>query len=536
MLSDGDLVPVFSAGDFKQTDINKLTDAEIDYIKQRLGAEQNDFLVARYGHILFIKKRDNRYALQAIAAYRRLATIYQSLLPTKEKNNIDFMNMVEAYAHLSSIIKHDLESSRGQIITWYEQPDQQPFYYRCFLKLMADSKLFKPAHLSGISNKALQYARQLSFGFEAEDFLESCLEVAKKEQADQQPIYQLMAENQIGLADKRPDETGLIKADCYLKASQYYKKAKLPEKANEILRLLHAHKKNVKLGYVTVQTDVTETKKAIADIADYMLTSQPRTVFIAVAIDQRLLPDIAKYKPSKDTAFLNGVRVSAFDINGNTQILNDFEKKRRDIFLDVQFRIELFIPFLFEDIVAKMKQTDRDFTAEGLDYFSHTWFQNELAKRNLSDTEFRYRWLDSLRPAFEIILNVNTKEKSSLLTATEQMAFDQLSIKFEGLLRDLCEMAGLTTTKVRDDQTVNKDINELLQSEELQTKFQKQDLDFWLYTFTACGYNIRNNVAHTFYRDHNYTVALSNILLVAYVRLAKYNDIVRQALDKTKTD
>ncbi|MDB5012886.1 MAG: hypothetical protein JWQ25_1088 [Daejeonella sp.] len=56
------------------------------------------------------------------------------------------------------------------------------------------------------------------------------------------------------------------------------------------------------------------------------------------------------------------------------------------------------------------------------------------------------------------------------------MAFDQLTIKFEGLLRDLCDMAGLTIIKVREDQTLNKDVNHLLQCSELATKFQKEDL------------------------------------------------------------
>ena len=535
-LDDGELEPVYKVGKFKQTDIDQLSVKEIAYIKDRLINESALFLIARYAHILFRKTRDNRFAIQAISAYQQLAAQYLTLLSSGERNNIDFMDMVEAYAHLSFTVKYQVETCREQLIWWYENPNQKPFYYELFLKLFIASKLFKPLHLTGFTEKALTYVSQMNFGYEAEDFLETCLALAKKEQADKQPIYTRMAENQMGLANKRPDETGLIKADCYLKASQYYKQAKHIQKANETLRLLHAHKKDIKLGYVTVRTDVTEIKVAVSNIADYMLASQPRTVFIAIAIDQRLLPDISKFKPDKEAAFLNAVRVSAFDINGNTQILTDFEKKRRDIFMDVQFRIELFIPFLIKDLVKKMKASNRDFVAEGLDYFSHTWFQNELAQTALSDTQFTYRWMTSLRPALEILLKVNITEKESLLTPEQQMAFDQLAVKFEGLLRDLCNMAGLTTIKVREDQTVNKDVNDLLQSPELQNKFKKDDLDFWLYAFTACGYNIRNNVAHAFYHDHNYTVGLSNILLVAYVRLAKYNDIVRQALKNGKPE
>lgn len=529
MFKKGDLEPVFSAGEFKQTDISKLNDPEVNYIKDRLTAESNLFLIARYAHILYKKSRDNRYARLAIPAYHRLASEYLLLLETKNKNNIDFMDMVEAYALLSSSVKYEIEECIAQIIAWYEKPDQEPFYYECFMQLIAASKLFKPLAVKGFTAKALTYVHQLPYGFEAEDFLNSCLALGKKELADQDPIYLLMAENQLGLAEKRQDDTGLIKADCYLKASQYFKKAKNMQRADETLKLLNAHKKYIKLGHVTVRRDMTDARKATSEIADYMLFSQPRTVFIALAIDQHLLPDITKIKPFPDAAFFDSVRVSAYDINGNTQVLSDFEKKRRDIFMDVQFRIELFIPYLFKELVKKMKDIDRDLVAEGLDFFSHSWLQNELAKNGLGDEQFRYRWMDSLRPALETLIRVNTKDRERLLTAEEQMAFDQLAVKFEGILRDLCEMANLTTTKVREEQTVNKDINELLQGQDLSTVFQKKDLDFWLYTFTACGYNIRNNVAHAFYRDHNYTVALSNVLLVAYVRLAKYNDIVRRA-------
>lgn len=537
-LDDGDLEPVFLAGDFKQTDIDLLTPEEIQYIKERLGSEDNMFLRARYAHILFKKTRDNRYALQAIPAYHGLASEYFKLLPTKEKNIIDFFDMVEAYGTISTIVKYEVEECRNQITKWYEKPYQHAFYYQCFLKFITQSKLFKPIHLKGFTEKALNYIPQVNDCYDVEDLLEACLALARKELANQQPVYLLMAENQIKLSNgENQDAAGLIKADCYLKASECYKKAKALDKANEVLRLLQEHKKNIKLTSILVRSEISRTDDAITNIAEYMLNSQPKTVFIALAIDQRLLPDISTFKPDRDGAFLNGIRVSSFDINGNTQVLSDFEKKRRDIFMDVQFRIELLIPFIIKELVKQMEKLDRGFVAEGLDYFSHTWFQNELAKTALSD-KLTYRWMTTLQPALQILLNINRERKENLLTPEEQMAFDQLAIKFEGLLRDLCEMAGLTTIKVREEQTVNKDINDLLQSTELQDKFQKKDLDFWLYTFTGCGYNIRNNVAHAFYRDHDYTVTLSNILLVSYVRLAKYNDIVRQAMNRnhSKTD
>jgi hypothetical protein len=117
-----------------------------------------------------------------------------------------------------------------------------------------------------------------------------------------------------------------------------------------------------------------------------------------------------------------------------------------------------------------------------------------------------------------------------LLTAYQQMAFDQLAVKFEGLLRDLCEVGNITVTKIIKDQIVAMDVNDLLQSAKLNSKFDKIDLDFWRYAFTGSGYNIRNNVAHAFYRDSDYTMALANILVMAYIRIAKYGGIVKSAM------
>jgi hypothetical protein len=260
-LDNGILEPIFSAGAIKQTDVSQLTESEIAYIKNRLAAENENFLIARYAHILFTKTRDNRYGRQAISAYHQLASDYLTLLP---KNSFDFMTIVEAYAQLSLRIKYQIEECSAQLISWYELAGQATFYYECFLKLFTSSGLCKPLQLTGFTERALNYVQQLDDEFEAADFLETCLALAKKERADQQPIYMLMAANQLSLAVKYPDNTGLVRAECYRKASEYYKKAKNALKANEALRLLQAHKKNIKLDQVSVRTDITQTNDAIS--------------------------------------------------------------------------------------------------------------------------------------------------------------------------------------------------------------------------------------------------------------------------------
>ena len=536
MLRNGNLVPFLEIGDFKKTDISLLGDDEINYIKDRLALESQSELIARYAHILYSKAPDNRYAKKAIPAYRDLGNQYLNLLSTKEKNILDFIDVAKAYITLSILIKHELDECRDQIINWYSVKAQDQFYYRCLNEIFASSKLFKKDHLLGYTKSALEHFVAIKCAFEAEDYLESCLLLAKKEGVNLSSIYVLMAENQLKLAEKREiDATGIIRADCYLKAAKYYKDARELSKSNNILRQLDAHKKNIKLTSVSTKLGAEQLRglsESITLLAKYFLDAFPETFFIGLAIDNRLLPSPSGYKQNPDNNFLNYCRVSSYDININTHILSDLEKKKRDLFIYVKMGIEMTIPFLIVEIVKQMKTQDRDFVQEGLLYFKNTWFRNELQQTILSEEPKLYEWMTSLQPAIEILLKVNIEEHDSLLTPEQQMAFDQLAIKFEGLLRDLCQLADITTTKVRDDQTVAIDINGLLQSEELQSVFEKKDIELWQYTFTGCGYNIRNNVAHTFYRPHNYTVKLSNILLVSYVRLAKYGNIVLTAMKK----
>lgn len=222
-------------------------------------------------------------------------------------------------------------------------------------------------------------------------------------------------------------------------------------------------------------------------------------------------------------------RVSSFDINTNTHILNEYDKKKQKVFLYYQIGLELTLPLLFNELIKETKMQQRDFIQEGLIYFEGSWFQIELQKATTSDFSIVYKWMPILKPALNLLLQSATLNGNELLTSEQQMAFDQLAVKFEGLLRDLCQLANITITKAVENQTLMLDINELLKSNELVGVFEDKDIELWQYAFTSCGYNIRNNVAHAFYRPTNYTINLSNILLTTYIRLAKYSEIVINA-------
>src|SRR5258707_13932736 len=73
-LWNGHLKPIMEFTTYVRTDIEKLSDPEINYILSRSEEPELDvYLIARYNHILFFKKKHQRYAIKAIEAYNQLS-------------------------------------------------------------------------------------------------------------------------------------------------------------------------------------------------------------------------------------------------------------------------------------------------------------------------------------------------------------------------------------------------------------------------------------------------------------------------------
>lgn len=534
MLNDGNLAPVMIFGDHKTTDINKLSAQEILYLKERVGEETNPYLIARYSHMLYMLEKNNFYAQMAADAYLVLAKDYLSKLYTEDRHIIGFMELVAAYCGLCSATKYNIEACKQQIRDWLEISGHHLFYYERLLELIAGSKLFKRVDVIDYTDKAISWFHDYRDDSHSESYLEVCLLIAKKEGSPLKPIYELMGQTQLDLIeDSTHDTSGIIKADRLGTASKFYKLAGDKKRSDELLRELNAHKNTLQLDVIShtmKAEDVATIVECNQTIAEYHLKQHEKTVFYPVALDRRIVPK-ADHSLSDENDFLRAITTSYCDINLNSHKLSQFELNRREYFQGFQMEIESCLPIYFRELIKKMEEQQRDFLAEGLHYFKHTWFSRELQNGYADDPQI-YTWMPMLRPSFEILISANKKDRTGYLDFQEQMAFDQLAVKFEGLLRDLCSCAGITTTKTYEDRIVAKDINELLQSEELKPVFNEEDMRLWQFAFTGSGYNIRNNVAHAFYRPKDYTIALSNILLLAYIKLAKYGNLIKVQSDE----
>lgn len=527
-LQSGELKPIMEFPNLKITDIQSFTSEEIDYIIERLAIEYNNILIARYAHILFLITKNRTYALRALDSYKNIANKYYQQLLAEKKNIYDFTEIIHAYLTLATSIKHEIDETRNYILNWYNKKNHHLFYYLRFLEIILDSPVFKRRDLIGFTEQALHTWQNTRSYQHDERYMEMCIRLAKKEGYDIKIIYKHLAEIKLEIAEKEKDrdESNLILSECLFETSNYYKLAGDRELSDKYLKKFEDCRSEIKFQVIShemSQENIQTLKEVYRVIAKSYLSHKSNNIFIALTFDRRLLPDLNEIQPEEH--FLSSITTSRYDLNMNVKVLSEFENKRNQKFGHYKMGLELTLVLLFEELRKQMKDNNRDLLKEGLEFFEATWL-NETFQQRFSDEIIEYKWLESIKPAIEILLHATIQDNKYQLDPTEQMAFDQLAIKFEGILRDICQLAQLVTTKVYNKETVQMDINDLLQTKALEEIFEEPDLHLWQYAFTRSGYNIRNDVAHSFLRPPHYTVRKANLLLLCYIKIARYGELL----------
>ena len=108
------------------------------------------------------------------------------------------------------------------------------------------------------------------------------------------------------------------------------------------------------------------------------------------------------------------------------------------------------------------------------------------------------------------------------------MVVDSLVPKIEGMTRELCASRGgtkISTTTDRCGRSVQleKDLHSLLYEDVLLSLFDEDDVLFLRFLFVEqAGYNLRNRVAHGLTFSKDYTMDRTLLVLLALLRLARY--------------
>ena len=118
---------------------------------------------------------------------------------------------------------------------------------------------------------------------------------------------------------------------------------------------------------------------------------------------------------------------------------------------------------------------------------------------------------------FDLIEN---EEDTTLNNQKLILVIDSLTLKFEGVLRDFLFRIGGQTIESDENGTGERiSFERLLNNDVFKLFVADDECAFFKHLFTRDGINLRNNIAHCFYKPNDYSPKLVWLLICAFLKL-----------------
>jgi cell fate (sporulation/competence/biofilm development) regulator YlbF (YheA/YmcA/DUF963 family) len=533
---------------FEYPSLKLFTEDTFDYLIDRQKSAKAENLKARYSHILWLSpKKKIEYAQTAIDNYLKLIKIREkqdSEFPNEHFGLKVLENIKNAFL-LSLTVKYKVETTKKEVLRLvkkYSFKSSSAYALKMqLIRLMLEQKsVFKEADFNGIVKVCEQ---MISNSYPTNkhsviDILNLIIKVEKKLKNETAKYEKRIAEMWEELSYDREDETNLVSSDFCKNALKIYKKLKETDKVKELERRFNELRKNIKLSSFGQEIDMTEIMETFRDYADKLTDNDPFVIINSLMTDKGLLPTIEEVeKQAKETnkhSFLSHLaNTSILDRNGNTaQYFNDKEEyEYYEILQSYHFSLELTKSNLIREIIfAGIKKGKLNANTFLSFLQQYSWLGKELEMSSNGGKPIPYCWLALIAPALnEYFTNLEFYFRNQANYPNFILCIDSLSLKIEGMLRDICEFKGITTFELKPDKkgrtiSQEKDIHKLLYEPEITDLIDKDDLLFFKFLLVEkAGYNLRHRVAHSLMTFYEYHINLMNLLIMAVLKFGKYN-------------
>lgn len=275
--------------------------------------------------------------------------------------------------------------------------------------------------------------------------------------------------------------------------------------------------------------DAVESAKEIAK-------SSSSEIITYLTISDEIVPTYqslvdAASDPKASSVFLDLIPVSPIDQSGNTpeHFVDDEEKARYKILTQYNHAMRLrmvFIRAVFLE-VSKAGKLSYDIMYEHLK--SNSWLGRPITLKSPSGNEVVHNWLDQVSPSlFEYFYQIDHSIQSGTKYPNLVLCIDSLTLKLEGILRDICTITKIPTFyQVKDrkgrDVTREKDINALLHEDKVVELLPIDDLQFLRYVLVEkMGFNLRHKVAHCLLNRNEYVLEYIHLLILCLLKLGNF--------------
>ena len=476
----------------------------IEYLKLRCDETTSEIVKARYNHIIWLYFRKNDInPNSAIAFY----TSFAKRNELSDLNKIDFLTKAFIIAFsikdnidpIMTIIIDTmcLAKTTKAILLGFEVIQK----YRSVFKKVLRIDMF--SHCYGILKKQIESGKNCFFLIETIDLMTGILQNMDSEM--QLKWFELKGEIYELLAKEKEE---LLQLEFLGLAIHAYKKAKNDERENNCKLKLekiwesyggdnfprqelgepfnHFMNEAFKLTERRCDTILEELRVMPIDAIAFILLSPaviPSTKSIREAVQKRGRP-----------VYMHIASVSVFDENGNKpEPINSEEQESKYLFFQEyglhMLTLKHFLQRFIKSLIAQNKLEIKAFTQ----MLTTRSILGEIS-RNRRET-----WIDAITPAINYFFS---QVNASLIAHSNvhvdfSLCIDSLTLKLEGILRDIFSMNGLSPKKVGEKKTEEHDLNYLLNHELMLHLYDENHVVFLKFILTEqLGMNLRNIVAH----------------------------------------
>jgi len=520
-------------------DVNK---KNMEYFENRVKQAVNPFVLARYNHILWIVKKHNNYALEAIKYYFIAKEIVIKQKDTCKEWTFDFLECLKRSFLIKRRISNKADSFNIEkefilsISKFIEEEKGLVLSIRLLTIILASTKYFKNLLDRNFLNNINQFAKKLinkEEAFHAIRLLEILIKIAEKINIDTTAMYEnLGAANEARIYEFNKSNASL--SYC-LDAIKIYSKLKRKEKVDELNIIYEEITDNMHFGMVTTKVNIKPIINNAKKIVKKLIKMPFNDIIRFFIYDKYFIPSndsILSQAKKEEPGFLTsllGINIDVFDQRGNrVKIYSTEEEKLKQKTIqffnwEIQFRVISLNYILKELIMAKKITFDEIYNY----MINNTWISHIFNKSINNGQKTKYTYSNILQTLLKEYFRIyNENILFNALPCTEFMLFiDSASLKIEGLIRGLFTLNNYPTFMLdpNNGTTREKDLYALLNDEKIKNFFDEDELLFYNCLFVEQGgLNIRNHTAHSLLLEQEYNMGIANLVFFSLLRFFKF--------------
>jgi len=531
---------------FSYPSLDNFKPDSFEYIKNRLNETKNIYLRVRYAHLLWLSPNKNqKYAQLAIDDY--LQIIEEQIERFKTGEIKDAPHKILYYLknafYLAIQIKYKIDECISLIIEQIKNYNsiktKNHFLQYNLLRVISENfKIYKDL----LNEEIIDIVWNISNYLETEEefhpaiqMLELGEELSNKLKLNKYDWIKIKANIFEKLLAKSHDNLSAI-TYCQ-QALDNYKQIKDIAKIKELEKKFIELKTNAGMQEFSQKIDLEKYIEHCKNVAEEIAKKDPDEILKTLMHAKDILPnkkelEEAVKSQAELTPFLHILPITVYDQSGNPiqHFYSENEKLYFHILESYGHALSMQYFYLIHYIIYTCVRENKLNINTVLNFFEkNSWFGKTYTKK-IMGREYSFNWLSqitgSLNEYFVQLKNIihNPNYYPDLVMPT-----DSLTVKIEGLVRDLCGFNGITTfmqTKDKNDKLIikEKDLNMFLREEEIEKIFNPDDLLLFKYLLIEKkGYNLRHKVAHGLMNFSDYSIDNLHLLFICLLKLGMYD-------------